>query len=137
MSHSTTNSQNPGGKMTGFRTTAAALILAAGLALTGCSGPAPGLPEGLPAGFQLAPGEVSNAVTAADNNWSFSVQVEDEEAQRAAVQRLTDAGYRVLGENETATGTTYSLSDDRINATLVLTQQDDRHLVIYNLVRLE
>ncbi|GAA3589234.1 hypothetical protein GCM10022198_11350 [Klugiella xanthotipulae] len=125
--------------MRNVRTVPAALALAvtllAGGALAGCTAADSGLPEGLPASFPAAEGEVSNAVTTGDNGWSFSVAVKDAAAQKAAVTRLTDNGYTVIGESEAGGITTYSLSNDTINATLVLSKPADDYLVVYNLVK--
>ncbi|MFC4224362.1 hypothetical protein [Lysinibacter cavernae] len=127
--------------MRNVRTLPAALALAASLlaggALAGCTSTDSGLPEGMPSGFKAATGEVSNAVTTGDNGWSFSVTVSDAEAQDAAIKRLTDDGYEIIGENEAGDTRTYSLSNGEINATVVLSTNGDDRLVIYNLVRVK
>jgi len=127
--------------MRNARTRTAALALATTLlfggVLAGCTATDSGLPEGLPDGFQVATGEVANAVTTGENGWSFSITVNDADAQEAAVDKLTDDGYKVTGENEADGVKTYALSNGEINATVVLSMNGDDHLVVYNLVRIE
>jgi hypothetical protein len=125
--------------MRNARTLTAALAIAITLlfggALAGCTATDSGLPEGLPDSFQVATGEVANAVTTGEDGWSFSVTVNDANAQEAAVDKLTDDGYKVIGENEADGVKTYALSNGEINATVVLSTNGDDHLVVYNVVR--
>lgn len=80
---------------------------------------------------------MANAVTTGENGWSFSISVDDADAQEAAVAKLTDDGYEVIGEDESDGVRTYALSNGEINATVVLSTNGDDHLVVYNLVRIE
>lgn len=112
-----------------------ALLMA--LTLSACQGGGVSV-EGLPEQVKTVPGEVSNESSSDDSNWSFSVKVSDEETQKEAVTKLTDAGFREIGETKTDSGTTVSLTNDeeKINVTLLLTEKDGEFLVIYNIVKL-
>ncbi|MFF1573666.1 hypothetical protein ACFVWR_13010 [Leifsonia sp. NPDC058292] len=123
-----------------FRSTAAVVAaLCAGALLAGCTAEDRGLPDGLPGIVQVEQGTVSNAVVGSGKSWSFTLTVPDAAAQKAAVVKLKDAGFRELGSNKTDASTTYSLANakENINATLLLTTRDGRHLVIYNLVKVK
>ncbi|QIM15819.1 hypothetical protein G7067_04365 [Leucobacter insecticola] len=112
-----------------------ALVLA--LTLSACQGGGVSV-EGVPEQVKTVPGEVSNTASADDSNWSFTVTVEDKKTQEEAVTRLTDAGFRELGQSETSSGKTIALTNDKekVNVTLLLTQQDGKFQVVYNIVKL-
>lgn len=129
--------------MNKFRTTAATsavgAVLLLGIALTGCSaGGNPDVPEGVPTSVATVQGEVSNKASSSDTNWSYSVEVADKEAQDAAISKLKDNGFKVIGENEQDGTRTYALTNkkEKVNVTVVLTKQDKKFLVIYNIVQL-
>ncbi|MFC4222439.1 hypothetical protein [Lysinibacter cavernae] len=118
------------------RTSSIAAVLVGGLLLTGCTGSNSALPEGVPADVKAVSGEVTNVASSSDSNWSFSVEVADENAQNDAVKKLTDAGFRVVGENEADGAKTYALTNDKVNVTIVLTQIEKQRVVVYNIVKL-
>lgn len=115
----------------------AALLL--GLTLTGCaSGSNPDVPKGVPTAVATVQGEVSNEASSSDSNWSYSVEVDSKEAQDEAITKLKDNGFKVIGENEQDGTRTYALTNEKekVNVTVVLTKQDKKFLVIYNIVQL-
>jgi len=120
-----------------IRTAVAAGAIAAALMLTGCTPQKDrGLPENLPSVVPVSDGTVSNAVAGSADSWSFTLTVPDAAAQKAAVKKLTDAGFTTVGSSTTKTTSTYALRNakEKINATLLLTERDGKRLVIYNLV---
>lgn len=115
----------------------AGAVLVWGLGLAGCT---PGGEDSreVPEAVSVVEGERSGVSSANDVNWSFSVEVADESAQRESVTRLTDAGFRILGEQESDAGELISLTSeaDSLNVTLLLGERDGAPLVIYNIVQL-
>lgn len=119
---------------------AAGLALLLGVGLSGCQSAATNAnaPKGLPEAVATVPGEVSNEASPAKNNWSFTVEVADEKAQQDAITKLKDKGFTVLGEAEDDGRKTYSLTneEEKINATLVLTKDGKKYVVIYNVFKI-
>ncbi|QIK64012.1 hypothetical protein G7068_12985 [Leucobacter viscericola] len=129
--------------MKNLRTTAvtsavgAALLL--GLTLTGCAaGSNPDVPKGVPTAVATVQGEVSNKASSSPTNWSYSVEVDSKKAQDEAITKLKDNGFKVTGDNEQNGTRTYALTNDKekVNVTVVLTKQDKKFLVIYNIAKL-
>ncbi|QIK63770.1 hypothetical protein G7068_11670 [Leucobacter viscericola] len=118
---------------------AAGIALLLGVGLSGCQATAnSNTPKGLPAAVVTVQGEVSNEASPDKNNWSYTVEVADEKAQKEAITKLKDNGFTVLGEAEADGRKTYSLTNEKekINATVVLAKEGKKFLVIYNVIKL-
>lgn len=125
-----------------FRTATAAsavgIALLLGLTLTGCQSGNADVPKGVPSAVAVVNGAVSNKASSGDSHWSFTVEVENEQAQENAITRLKDDDFRVLGANKADGSTTYALSNEKekVNVTVLLTRQNKKFLVIYSIVQL-
>lgn len=121
-----------------YRTTLAVLAGSFALvaALTGCTGGAQ--PEPLPSGFPTSIPLISEEITDADTMgkaWTATVKVAGEDEQKAALKKLTDKGFVVIGESGKGSTKTYSLANDKYSVRLGFGKNDDGYTVSYTIAR--
>lgn len=108
---------------------AAGALLLAGL--TGCTAtpPADKLPEGFPTSVPVV--QPVDSGSQQTGSWQVRSTVADRDAQTAALKKLTDAGYTVIGELDTKTGKTYSLANSSYSIRLGFEHVDGTYAVTY------
>lgn len=107
------------------------LMLAA--ALTGCTSADDGksLPGDFPVSVQLVSGRIT-AVDTLGDGWLATVAVDGEAQQQQALERLTDAGFVVIGESGAGPAdTTYSLANATLSVRLSFGKNDSGYSVSY------
>ena len=105
--------------------------------LTGCTGTAK--PAPLPSGFPTSIPLISNQVKEADTMgkaWTATVTVGSEADQKAALTKLTDNGFVVIGQSGAKAGSTsYSLADQTYSVRLGFGKNDAGYTVSYTIAR--
>ncbi|MFC4225381.1 hypothetical protein [Lysinibacter cavernae] len=109
----------------------AALAGCAGQAGSGETSSAPSLPNDFPVAVELSGGDL---ISAAKNGaaWTASVTLGDSDTRQGAVEKLTDHGFVIIGENiTTGNDQVYSLSGSEYSVRLGFSEHDGRDVVNY------
>lgn len=86
--------------------------------------------EGLPASVPVATGDVVN-LAKQEELVTFTVEAENEAAQKAVLEDLPKSGFTLESSNEMEDGNIYAFSGDGINLTVRLRAEGDKYFVDY------
>ena len=104
-------------------------------ALAGCSGgaghPTESLPKGFPTAVPVATTSVVSSEKAGDA-WAVKVKVDGDKGQQAALQKLKDKGFVVIGTSgANSADRTYSLANSSYSVRIGFERSKGDHFVTY------